>query len=68
LKAVGLPVSMKEIAGLPSADVLMSYIAQDKKVSRGSLTFILTRGLGQSFIAKDVNAADVQAFLEDKLA
>lgn len=68
LKAVGLPVSMKEIAGLPSADVLMSYIAQDKKVSRGSLTFILTRGLGQSFIAKDVSAADVQAFLQEKLA
>ena len=68
LKAVGLPVSMKEIAGLPSADVLMSYIAQDKKVSRGSLTFILTRGLGQSFIAKDVNAADVEAFLQEKLA
>ncbi len=68
LKAVGLPVSMKEIAGLPSADVLMSYIAQDKKVSRGSLTFILTRGLGQSFIAKDVTAADVQAFLQEKLA
>ena len=67
LKAVGLPVSMKEIAGLPSADVLMSYIAQDKKVSRGSLTFILTRGLGQSFIAKDVSAADVQAFLQEKL-
>ena len=68
LKAVGLPVSMKEIAGLPSADVLMSYIAQDKKVSRGSLTFILTRGLGQSFIAKDVNAADVEVFLQEKLA
>lgn len=68
LKVVGLPVSMKEIAGLPSADVLMSYIAQDKKVSRGSLTFILTRGLGQSFIAKDVNAADLQAFLQEKLA
>lgn len=68
LKAVGLPVSMKEIAGLPSADVLMSYIAQDKKVSRGSLTFILTRGLGQSFIAKDVNAADVEDFLQEKLA
>ncbi len=68
LKAVGLPVSMKEIAGLPSAEVLMSYIAQDKKVSRGSLTFILTRGLGQSFIAKDVNAADVEAFLQEKLA
>lgn len=68
LKAVGLPVSMKDIPGLPSADVLMSYIAQDKKVSRGSLTFILTRGLGQSFIAKDVNAAEVQTFLQEKLA
>lgn len=68
LKAVGLPVSMKEIAGLPSAEVLMSYIAQDKKVSRGSLTFILTRGLGQSFIAKDVSAADVETFLQEKLA
>ena len=68
LKAVGLPVSMKEIARLPSADVLMSYIAQDKKVSRGALTFILTRGLGRSFIAKDVNAADVEAFLQEKLA
>lgn len=68
LKTVGLPVSMQEIAGLPSADVLMSYIAQDKKVSRGSLTFILIRGLGRSFIAKDINAADVQAFLQDKLS
>lgn len=68
LRAVGLPVSMKDIAGLPSADVLMSYIAQDKKVSRGSLTFILTRGLGQSFIAKDIAAADVEAFLREKLA
>lgn len=68
LKAVGLPVSMKQIAGLPSADVLMSYIAQDKKVSRGALTFILTRGLGQSFIAKDVAPSDVIAFLSEKLA
>lgn len=68
LKTVGLPVSLKDIAGLPSADVLMSYIAQDKKVSRGSLTFILTRGLGQAFIAKDVVASEVEAFLREKLA
>lgn len=67
LKNVGLPVSMKQIDGLPSADVLMSYIAQDKKVSRGSLTFILTRGLGQAFIAKDIVATDVETFLREKL-
>ena len=41
----------------------MDRIAQDKKVSRGQLTFILTRGIGQSFIAQDVVPDDVRAFL-----
>ena len=44
------------------------YIAQDKKVSRGTLTFILTRGIGQSFIAKDVPASEVLSFLRDSLS
>ena len=43
-------------------DRLMELIAQDKKVKRGRLTFILARGIGQSFIAPDVDAADVRAF------
>jgi len=46
----------------------MDLIAQDKKVSRGTLTFILLRGIGQSFIARDVDAAEVRAFLLEKLA
>ncbi|BCP55126.1 3-dehydroquinate synthase [Kaistia sp. 32K] len=69
LKAVGLPTRLSDIPGeLPDADGLMKLIAQDKKVSRGTLTFILTRGVGQAFIAKDVPPAAVQAFLTDKLA
>ncbi len=40
---------------LPDADGLMALIAQDKKVSRGTLTFILTRGVGEAFIARDVH-------------
>ena len=52
-------------ASLPDAERLLGYIAQDKKVQRGALTFILTRGIGQSFIAKDVPASEVLAFLED---
>ena len=44
---------------------LLGYIAQDKKVSRGALTFILTRGVGQSFIARDVPASEVLSFLQD---
>ena len=65
LQAVGLPWRISDIPGeLPDAEGLMAYIAQDKKVSRGALTFILTRGIGQSFIAKDVPASEVLAFLE----
>ncbi|WP_284441741.1 3-dehydroquinate synthase [Brucella suis] len=69
LKAVGLPVSLAEVpGGLPPAEKLMDYIAQDKKVTRGTLTFILTHGIGQSFIAKDVPPAAVLEFLKERLA
>jgi 3-dehydroquinate synthase len=67
LAAAGLPVRLSSVS-LPGADRLMELIAQDKKVKRGKLTFILARGIGASFIAPDVEAAEVRAFLVDKLA
>jgi 3-dehydroquinate synthase len=69
LEAVGLPTRLADMPG-GAGDVagLLAAIKQDKKVSRGTLTFILTRGLGQSFIAKDVPEAEVAAFLAQELA
>lgn len=68
LTEVGLPVRMSEIPGqLPPAETLMDIIAQDKKVSRGQLTFILSRGVGQSFVEKGVEPETVRTFLEEKL-
>ena len=52
---------------MPGVDALMDLIAQDKKVKRGKLTFILVRGIGQAFVENDVDAAEVRAFLADKL-
>ena len=67
-KQVGLPTKISDIPGsMPGADKLMQYIAQDKKVSRGKLTFILTKGLGKSYIANNVTASEVEAFLKEKL-
>ena len=67
LEEVGLPTTMNEIPGeLPPVDVLMDAIAQDKKVKGGALTFILTRGIGQSFVADDVPASEVLSFLKEK--
>ncbi|WP_127090590.1 3-dehydroquinate synthase [Aquabacter cavernae] len=66
LESVGLPTRIADVPGdLPDTDGLMTLIAQDKKVSRGALTFILTRGIGEAFIAKDVDGAQVRAFLQD---
>ena len=69
LAAVGLPTHVKDVAGgVPDVDTLMDLIAQDKKVKRGKLTFILVRGIGQAFIANDVDPAEVRAFLAAQLA
>lgn len=69
LAAVGLPSRPSAIpGGAPDADRLMDLMAQDKKVRRGRLTFILARGIGQAFIAPDVDAGDVRTFLIEKLA
>jgi 3-dehydroquinate synthase len=66
LKSVGLPTRMSDIeGGLPPTEMLMRHIGQDKKVKRGALTFILTRGIGQSFIADDVPPAEVFRFIEE---
>ncbi len=66
LKRAGLPTKLSDIPGeLPGTDVLMDAIAQDKKVVRGALTFILTHGIGQSFIEKNVDPAQVRAYLDE---
>lgn len=68
LHMAGLPTQISDIPGnIPDIDTLMTCIAQDKKVARGTLTFILTRGLGQAFIAKDVPQTEVRAFLLEKI-
>lgn len=69
LAAVGLPTHVKEVpGGVPGVDALMDLIAQDKKVRRGALTFILVRGIGQAFIENKVDAAEVRTFLTAAVA
>jgi len=65
IAAAGLPTTLAEIPGHPfDAARLVGHMAQDKKAQAGQLTFILARGLGEAFIAKDVDAAAVSDFLK----
>jgi 3-dehydroquinate synthase len=65
LQRAGLPTTLSDIPGvLGTTPELMAAIAQDKKVERGALTFILTRGIGKAFIEKNVDPERVTRFLE----
>ena len=82
LRSVGLPVSLGYFKSAPNPDedtgpapdieariapaALLEHIRQDKKVSRGALTFILTRGIGAAFVANDVDSDAVLEFLKDE--
>jgi shikimate kinase/3-dehydroquinate synthase len=69
LKAVGLPTRIQDIAGLSvTPDAMLEAMRQDKKVERGRLTFILARGIGDSFVSRDVSEGDALRFLESELA
>jgi 3-dehydroquinate synthase len=73
LAEVGLPTHLQDIAGfaqegLGDADALMTLMAQDKKVKRGRLTFILLEAIGRAVIAGDVEPSLVRDFLQARLA
>jgi shikimate kinase/3-dehydroquinate synthase len=68
-RAVGLPTEIRSIPGLEATpDAILAAMRQDKKVERGRLTFILAKGIGESFIARDVAEGRVGEFLSDELA
>ena len=60
--AIGLPTSLDKVGiGAPA---LLQWIARDKKNDGAALTLILARGIGQAFVARNVDAARLAAFLQ----
>jgi 3-dehydroquinate synthase len=67
LENAGLLVRPAQIpGGWGSVEDVLAAMAQDKKVKDGALTFILTRGIGRSFIAHRVPADAVRSFLAEE--
>jgi len=68
LSRMGMKTDIADIPGdLPDADRLLELMAQDKKVVDGRLRFILARGIGQTFVAEDVDPGRVRDLLQDAL-
>jgi 3-dehydroquinate synthase len=69
LQAADLPTSPRSIGQRRwDADRLIGHMMHDKKTRDGRLTFILARGIGRAFIAKDTPIEPVRAVLDGALA
>lgn len=69
IKSMGLPTEISDIPGddLPTADVMVDLMGQDKKVRDGQLTFILAHDIGKAFITREVSRDEVRGFLKEQL-
>jgi 3-dehydroquinate synthase len=64
LTRAGLPTTLAGANVTADGATLVDYMRHDKKMSGGTLPFLLARGIGQTFLSKDVELNDVAAFLD----
>jgi len=64
LDAVGLPRTLKSAHVTAGGKALVAHMLHDKKMSGGTLPFILARGIGQSYVDRAVSLDDVAAYLD----
>ena len=65
--AAGLPSALGELGLDCDGARLTDHMQHDKKMDAGTLPFVLLRGIGEAFLARDVALADVAAFLDEEL-
>jgi 3-dehydroquinate synthase len=66
LRAVGLPHDLATAHVTADGPALVGHMLHDKKMAAGTLPFLLARGIGQTFLSKDVVLDDVAAFLNEE--
>ncbi len=66
LKRAGLPTTLSDAGVTGNGATLVDYMRHDKKMSGGTLPFLLANGIGQTFLSKDVVLNDVAAFLDSE--
>ena len=67
MQKAGLPTTLAEAGVSASGASLVEHMLHDKKKAGGTLPFLLANGIGKTFLAKDVDLADVAAFLDDEI-
>ncbi|MBC7985802.1 MAG: 3-dehydroquinate synthase [Sphingomonadaceae bacterium] len=66
LRAARLPDGLAAAGVETAGPTLVAHMAHDKKIEGGRLPFLLARGIGETFLARDIDLAEVAAFLDDE--
>lgn len=66
LRRAGLPTTLRQANVTANGTQLVEYMLHDKKMIGGTLPFLLACGIGQTFLSKDVELADVAKFLDSE--
>ncbi len=62
-----LPSEVSELGLNCLGQQLANHMLHDKKMDAGTLPFILLKGIGQAYVAKNVELSDIAAFLDEQL-
>ncbi|WP_057882949.1 3-dehydroquinate synthase [Tsuneonella troitsensis] len=68
VESAGLPASLSALGLDCDGARLVDHMLHDKKMDAGRLPFILLHGIGEAFVAKNVDLTDVRTFLDEELA
>lgn len=65
---VGLPANLAKLGLDCDGGSLVRHMLHDKKMEAGTLPFLLLKGIGKTYLDKEVSLEDVAAFLDGELA
>ncbi|PKP92285.1 MAG: 3-dehydroquinate synthase [Alphaproteobacteria bacterium HGW-Alphaproteobacteria-14] len=67
IAAAGLPCELPALALACDGARLVDHMRHDKKAEGTTLPFLLLRGIGEAYVARDVELADIAVFLDGEL-
>ena len=67
MAGIGLPSELAALGLNCNGAALTAHMLHDKKMDAGTLPFVLMKGIGAAYLAKDVELDDVAAFLDAEL-
>jgi 3-dehydroquinate synthase len=63
-RSVGLPDGLAAAGIAATGATLVDHMRHDKKMAAGTLPFLLARGIGETYLDRTVDLADVESFLD----